>query len=160
MPAGSDDLARTGDGLPRTFRPLGVRIAATVFGVMLVSVLVATWLAFPPRIRAEFTTFQRLTMVAIFLGLVAAGHALGRSRLVARVDGLTVVNGYRTRRFEWAEVLAVTLRPGSPWATLDLSDGTSVAAMGIQGSDGPRASRHVRDLRALVERYSRTEKDD
>ena len=62
----------------------------------------------------------------------AGGYALARSRLVAREDGLTVVNGYKARRFEWNEILAVTLRAGSPWAVLDLSDGTTVAAMGIQ----------------------------
>jgi hypothetical protein len=38
---------------------------------------------------------------------------------------------------------------------LDLSDGTTVAAMGIQGSDGPRAARQVREVRTLVERLTR-----
>ncbi len=61
------------------------------------------------------------------------------------------MNGYRTRRFDWNEVLAVTLRPGSPWAELDLADGTTVAAMGIQGSDGDRARAQVRRLRGLVD---------
>ena len=75
--------------------------------------------------------------------------------MVARAEGLTVVNGYKTRRFEWNEVLAVQLRSGSPWAMLDLSDGTSVAAMGIQGSDGPRAVQQVREVRALVARLTR-----
>ena len=157
MPAGSEPADRdVTSGLPRTFRPLGVRVAISVFGTLLVAVCVAAWLAFPPHIRAEFTVFQRLTLLAVGGALAAAGHALARSRLVARTGGLTVVNGYRTRRYEWAEVLAVSLRPGSPWATLDLSDGTSVAAMGIQGSDGPRAARQVKDLRALVEAFTRT----
>jgi hypothetical protein len=75
--------------------------------------------------------------------------------VVARESGLTVVNGFRTRRFAWNQVLAVTLRDGSPWAMLDLSDGTTVPAMGIQGSDGGRARRQVRQLRALVERHTR-----
>ena len=51
----------------------------------------------------------------------------------------------------------MTLRPGSPWAMLDLSDGTTVPAMGIQGSDGGRALRQVRQLRALVAQQSRTD---
>ncbi len=66
-----------------------------------------------------------------------------------------MVNGFRTRRFEWNEVLGVTLRAGSPWAVLDLSDGTSVPAMGIQGSDGDRAKRQVREVRTLVELLTR-----
>ena len=55
----------------------------------------------------------------------------------------------------WNEVLAITLRQGSPWAVLDLSDGTSVPAMGIQGSDGQRAARQVAQVRALVDRMTR-----
>ena len=105
-------------------------------------------------IRAWFAIpLWKRVLGALALGLLfyAGGYALARSRLVARDSGLTVVNGYRTRRLEWNEVLAVTLRPGSPWAVLDLADGTTVPAMGIQGSDGPRATAQVRQVRRLVE---------
>jgi hypothetical protein len=51
-------------------------------------------------------------------------------------------------------VVQVTLRPGSPWAVLDVANGTSVAAMGIQGSDGARATAQVRRLRALIADHS------
>jgi hypothetical protein len=36
--------------------------------------------------------------------------------------------------------------------TLDLADGTTVPAMGIQASDGGRARAALRDLRALIDR--------
>jgi hypothetical protein len=65
-----------------------------------------------------------------------------------------VVNGYRRRDFEWAQVLAVSLRRGAPWAGLDLSDGTSVSVMAIQGSDGGRAVAAVRALRRLIDERS------
>jgi hypothetical protein len=149
MPAGSDLR------LPHTFRPFGVRIAIYVAGVLLVLVVVVTWLAFPKDIQEQFTYFQRATVIALGLMFYAGGYALARSRLVARESGLTVVNGYRTRRLEWNEILGVTLRPGSPWAVLDLADGTTVPAMGIQGSDGPRATAQVRRLRRLVEHLTR-----
>jgi hypothetical protein len=157
MPAGSEDGATPAAGvtLPRTFRPFGVRIAVYVLGALLVLTCVVMWLAFPPHIRAKFTVLQVLTIVAMGLMFYAIGFALSRSRLVARREGLTVVNGFRTRRFEWNEVLGVTLRAGSPWAVLDLSDGTSVPAMGIQGSDGDRAKRQVREVRTLVELLTR-----
>ena len=71
--------------------------------------------------------------------MLAALFALVRSRVVAEPERLTVVNGYRRRDFEWAEVIAVRLPPGAPWVTLDLADGNTVPAMGIQGSDGARA---------------------
>lgn len=141
--------------LPQTFRPLGVRIAINVAGALLTLVAVVMWFALPGDIRAQFTALQGITVIALALLFYGCGFALARSRVVARPEGLTVVNGYKTRRFEWNEVLAVTLRSGSPWAMLDLSDGTSVAAMGIQGSDGARAVRQVRQLRALVDRLTR-----
>jgi hypothetical protein len=153
MPADSDRAA--GLPLPHAFRPLGVRMATAVLGVLLLGAAVVIWFAFPPEIRDQFTLYQKATVVAFGLLFYAAGYALARSKVVAREDGLTVVNGYRTRRYEWNEIVAITLRSGSPWATLDISDGTTVAAMGIQGSDGPRAMRQVREIRALVERLSR-----
>ena len=148
MPAGSDLT------LPQTFRPYGVRIAIYVAGVLLVLVLVVTWLAFPKDIQDQFTFLQRATVIGLGLMFYAGGYALARSRLVAREAGLTVVNGYKTRRLEWNEILAITLRPGSPWAVLDLADGTTIPAMGIQGSDGARAKAQVRQVRALVERLT------
>lgn len=155
MPAGSDEVT-----LPQTFRPLGVRLAIYVLGAMLVLVCVVTWYAFPPQIRAQFNVLERLTLVGFGVMFAVAGQALARSRLLAEADGLTVVNGYKKRRFDWNQVLAVTLRPGSPWAVLDLSDGTSTAAMGIQGSDGARAGRQVRELSRLIDVLTRTDRDD
>jgi hypothetical protein len=157
MPVASDPAP---PALPHTFRPFGVRIAAYVFGFLLLLVVVVIWFAFPQDVRDQFTIFQRGTVVFFGLCAAAAGQGLARSRVVAREDSLTVVNGYRSRRYEWNEVVAVSLRAGSPWATLDLSDGTTVSAMAIQGSDGARAVTQVRQLRALVGRQSHTDRND
>lgn len=145
MPADSDRVA-----LPHTWRPLGVRLAGVVLGSMLLVVLGATWVLLPADVRDQFTTFQRITLV--FLGLLAfsAWFSLVRSRAVATEDGLLVVNGYRYHRFEWAQIVGVHLPPGAPWATLDLDDGETCPVMAIQGSDGARARRAVRQLRALL----------
>jgi hypothetical protein len=126
-----------------------------VLGVLLLVLTVVTWLAFPAEIRAQFTVFQKLTVIGFGVMFYACGYALARSRLVARESGLTVVNGYRTRRYEWNQILAISLRAGSPWAMLDLSDGTSVPAMGIQGSDGSRAQTQVRQIRVLIDQLTR-----
>lgn len=146
MPAASDAVA-----LPHTWRPLGVRLAATFFGLMLLVICMFAWFALDQSIRDRFTIFQRGTVVVLASMAFACGHALARSRVEARPDSLLVVNGYRRHRFEWPEVVAVHLPEGAPWAVLDLADGTTVAAMGIQGSDGGRARRAVRELRTLLE---------
>ena len=153
MPAASD-LPSGGPAVPRlphTWRPLGVRVAGVVLGAGLLVVCALAWIGFDKETRARFTPFQRGTLVFVGLLAFALWFALVRSRVVARSDRLVVVNGYRRREFEWAQVIAVHLPPGAPWVTLDLADGTTVSAMGIQGSDGDRARRAVRELRATIE---------
>jgi hypothetical protein len=151
MPAGSEPAGPATLPLPHTWRPFGVRLAGVVFGGALLVVCAFAWFGFDEETRARFTSFQRGTL--IFLGMIgfAAWYALVRSRVVATVDRLVVVNGYRRHEYEWAEVIAVHLPPGAPWAVLDLADGTSASALAIQGSDGARARAAVRQLRALLE---------
>lgn len=143
--------------LPRTWRPLGPRIAGAVGGAVLVLMAVVLWYTFDQQTRDAVTPFQRGTVIALGLLVLASLFALVRSRVVAQRDRLTVVNGYRRRDFEWAEVVAVRLPPGAPWVTLDLADGSTVPAMGIQGSDGARARAAVRELRTLVDHPPRAQ---
>lgn len=140
--------------LPRTWRPLGALIAACVFGAALVILCAVVWFAIAPDLRAQFTPFQRATLVGLGLMIFASYHSLVRSRVVATAGGLTVVNGYRSRTFEWSQVVSVSLGRGAPWGTLDLSDGSTISMIGVQGSDGARARRAIRELRALAAAYS------
>lgn len=140
--------------LPRTWRPLGPRIAGAAAGGLLVVMVVVLWFTFDQETRDAISPLQRGTVIGLGLLGLSCLYALIRSRVVADRDRLTVVNGYRRRDFEWAEVVAVRLPPGAPWVTLDLADGSTCAAMGIQGSDGERARSAVRDLRVLVEELS------
>jgi len=139
--------------LPITWRPLGARLAGWIFGLALLAVCAAAWLTFDDEVKDAFSWSQRITMLALGVCVWSAFYALMRCRVQATEDGLTIVNGYRTRVLDWAQVVSVHLPAGAPWATLDLSDGTTVSAMGIQGSDGARALRVVRDLRALLEAH-------
>ena len=148
MPAGSDQPPLP--GLPRTYRPLGPRIVAAVLVLGLAVVCAFAWLAFPPETQAAFTGFQRLTMAFIALLILACVHALTRSRVTATRERLVVVNGYRRRELAWAQIIAVRMPAGAPWARLDLADGSEISVMGIQSSDGERAKSAVRDLRRLV----------
>jgi len=146
--------------LPRTWRPFGARVAGTLLGLLLLAVVLTVWIAWGADVRARFTPFQKATLVGFGVVVLACLLALMRSRVTAHQGGVTVVNGYRTRELEWSQVIAVNLRRGAPWAGLDLSDGTSISVLAIQGSDGQRAIRAVRELRALVAANSRTERND
>ena len=153
MPADSEGRAtRTvpPPRLPHTWRPFGARVAVWVLGTMLLAVIVAVWIALDPEIRSKFTTLQRATLVLLGMLLAATYHSLVRSKVTANETGLTVVNGYRKRAFEWSQVIGVSLRRGAPWATLDLSDGTTISLIAVQGSDGQRARRAVREIRATI----------
>lgn len=138
--------------LPRTWRPLGVRLAAVFFGLLLVIICAAAWFGFDAETRSRFTALQKGTLVGFGLLTTVLFHALGRARLTADDSGLTVVNGYRTRHYEWAQVVRIALPSGAPWARIDLADGTEKPVMAIQGSDGKRARDAVRQVRALIDR--------
>lgn len=146
--------------LPHTWRPFGARMMASMVGVALLVLTIGVWIAFGEDVRSRFTFLQRATLVLFGLMAFAVWFALMRSRVTADSAGVTVVNGYRTRVYGWPQIVAVNLRRGAPWAGIDLSDGTSVSAVGIQGSDGERAKHAVRELRRLVAENTPTERND
>lgn len=147
MPADSETT------LPHTWRPRGVRIAGAVGAAAVLALLVGSWLAMSPEVRARFG----LADLYFLIGFCAlAGVVLGAlmwSRVEASRGGLIVVNGFRKRSFEWAEVIAIRLRSGAPWAELDIADGTTVPVMALQGSDGDYAKNGIRTIRRWAEEY-------
>jgi hypothetical protein len=152
MPAVSEPVL---PDLPHTWRPIGPMVMGIVLlaGLFVISAL--TWIGFDAETKAKFTLVEKLTLLFFALLILVLVHALVRSRVVARRERLVVVNGYRRREFEWAQIVAVNLPPGAPWVTLDLADGTNVSAMGIQASDGARARTAARQLRLLAGELAR-----
>lgn len=147
MPAASEPPA---PALPHTWRPFGPRIAGIVFSFVLVGAFAGLWLSFPEQTKQDINGLQRATVI-FFVGVgVVLLLGMARSRITATADGLVLVNGYRKRRYEWAEVIAVSMPPGAPWPRLDLADGSTVSALGIHGSDGGRARTAVRELQAVL----------
>lgn len=136
--------------LPRTWRPRLARLVGWTMVALLWVVTIGVYLLLPRRVQDAFTWPQRITGLVFLLLAAAVMHVVTRGKVVADRDGLTVVNMVRTRRLEWAEVLGVRLAPGDPWVMLDLSDGTTLPATGIQASDGARARRQAAELRALA----------
>jgi len=140
--------------LPHTWRPLGVRLAMLFFGSLLLIVCVAAWFAVGSDVRSRVDIFQRISFLLVGAMVAAVAWALVRCRVTATDGGLEVVNGFRRRAYEWAEVVAVHMPRGAPFATFDLADGTTTQALGIQAADGDRARVAVRQLRMLLDRAS------
>lgn len=145
---------------PRTWRPLGARMVAIGGGVLLAIIALGFWFALPGNLRAKFTISERITLVGLGVLAFAVLFAIARCRVTASTERLLVVNAYRVRAYEWAEVLGISLRRGAPFATLDLADGSSLSVFAIQGSDGHRAIRAVQEIRALIESETPTDRDD
>jgi hypothetical protein len=136
--------------LPRTWRPIGPRYAGVAFAVVLVGIFLLMWFTFPQQTKDAITPLQRATVGAFVLAGVVFLSALARSRITATEDGLTIVNGYRKRQLDWAQVVAIRMPKGAPWPTLDLDDGTTCSAMGIHQSDGAKARYAVRELKTYL----------
>lgn len=128
------------------WRPRTTRIVAYITaGVIMLGLIVLAVVVAP-----QFTMFDRILMVAFGAFIAWILHMLARCRVAADEAGLTVVNAFRTRRLEWPEVLDVTMSEGEPWPTLDLADGTSIGAMGINGTEKALAARQLTELKALL----------
>ncbi|MFF1282781.1 PH domain-containing protein [Streptomyces sp. NPDC058299] len=133
--------------LPVTFRPGHTRAVLLTAGVVIFLVLSGI-----AMLLDHLGPGSRLSFVVTGALIFWATAQLARIRVVADESGVTVVNIASKRRLAWAEILRVNLRPGDPWVFLDLSDGTSLPALGIQpGIARQRAIADSRALRALVE---------
>ncbi|MFI6497508.1 PH domain-containing protein [Nonomuraea typhae] len=132
--------------LPVTFRPRRPRIVAYGFAVIIIvgAVLMAVFIAEP------FQLADRIGIVLFGCGVAFILHLLGRVRIDADEKGITLVNALRTHRYTWPEVLDVTLFVGDPWPKIDFSDGRTIGAMGIQGSEKARAKKSTAELKALI----------
>ncbi|MEV6652286.1 PH domain-containing protein [Streptomyces sp. NPDC051219] len=133
--------------LPVTFRPTRTRVVLLTSGAVVFATITVIALLLPTLSAAERVSFV-FTAALLFAVLLL----LSRPKVVADDSGVTVVNLTSKRRLDWAQILRVNLRPGDPWVFLDLSDGTSLPAMGIQpGIARRQAITDARALRALAE---------
>jgi hypothetical protein len=117
------------------------------------AVLVVGSLILAVFLPPPFTLYDKIAMVALGCAIAGVLHLLGRSRVIADDGGVTLVNVLRVHHYEWAEVLGVSLVEGEPWAKIDLTDGSTISALGIQGSEKALARRQVAELAALIHRY-------
>ncbi|MEU5825348.1 PH domain-containing protein [Streptomyces sp. NPDC047803] len=135
--------------LPVTFRPTRTRVVLLTVGAAMFAVITVVAFTLEQLSGGERASFVFTAL--LFFGVLAL---LSRPKVVADEEGVTVVNLTRTRRLSWAQIVRVNLRVGDPWVFLDLSDGTSMPALGIQpGIAKQRAIQDARALRALAENH-------
>lgn len=135
------------------YRPVGALVVACVSAVSLVAITVLIGFALPAPARRDFTVAQGVTLVLVLGVTLAVLYGIGRTRVRTDAAGLHIVNGFRRYELSWPEAVTVSLGRGAPWAVLDTTAGDSVQLMGIQRSDGARAIRAVREVRAGIATY-------
>ena len=143
-------MSTADEDLHAPFRPVRGRRVSQVVAVVAVlwgiGLSALVW-GLTPGDRASF----------IGTGLLVAAFCVLQARVVAvpDQDGLFVRNLVKRRRLEWAEVVGVSFGGGRPWVQLDLSDGDTLAVMGIQRADGARGDAEARRLATLVALHTR-----
>ncbi|MFF2614178.1 MULTISPECIES: PH domain-containing protein [Kitasatospora] len=136
---------------PVTWAPRRTRAVLLPVCVLMVVLFSAMAVLLPENWQLN----DRIMMTASGVLFAGVGLMLARPKVSADAEGVTVVNFVRRRRLAWAEIVRVNFRQGDPWATLDLADGTSLAAVGIQSGVGKdQAIADARALRDLVEHHA------
>ncbi|WP_037914611.1 PH domain-containing protein [Actinacidiphila yeochonensis] len=139
-------------GLPVVFRPVLTRVVLLTLAAAVLVALCSLAVLVPHDGAQPWGFGQRAGVVVSAVLVAGLLVLLSRPKVVADRDGLTVVNLTRRRRLAWAEVLRVNLGHGDAWVRLDLADGTTLPAMGIQpGIARRQALRDARRLRDLVD---------
>jgi len=143
------------DELTAPFRPRFARVVTIALAVLVLVSTAAIMLA-----MTVLSTGDRIGFALV--GGLIVWFLWRQASVTARVDdeGLTVRNLVFTRRLEWAEVVSVRFGSGRPWVQLDLSDGDTLAVMGIQRADGAFADAGARRLATLVAMHTATPRDD
>lgn len=148
-------MSSTREQLHAPFRPVRARRVATIVGLVQGAVLLFVAVALPWSGPAVYGPVDRI-------GIAAVGGLVGwmlfrfaRVRALPEEAGITIHNLIRTTELEWAQVVAVRFGGGTPWVTLDLSDGESLAVMAIQRADGPAGVEEAQRLSTLVALHSR-----
>ncbi|WP_240644024.1 PH domain-containing protein [Antribacter gilvus] len=143
MPTGAGDRYRAFRG--RWTTPVAYVLALSLVVGSTVMAMAARGLGTDPVNRASFIVFG--------LACAVVAWRFGAVRAVPDQRGLTVINYVRRRRLAWAEIVSVRFGSGDPWVHLDLADGSVLAVMGIQRSDGEHGMAEARRLAELVSEH-------
>ena len=138
-------------------RPRRARLVVYPAAAALFVVLVGIAFLLPSEGANGWGIGSRLAVVVFAAACVWFLHRLASVRVETDKAGTTVVNVLRRRRLEWSEIVGVRLSRDDAWMMLDVSDGTSLAAMGVQRSEGDLAERQAQAFARMVAERSRVE---
>lgn len=143
-----------------TFRPRRARVVSILSAVAVVVFFTVLAITMDRGGATGWTDWDSRFM--IMFGVIVALCVLrfGLVRAVPAEDGLHVHNLVRSRTVPWEEIVSVQFGRGASWLMLDLADTEQLAVMAIQGADGSFAQREAQRLANLVQRHTRSSRDD
>ncbi len=127
-----------------TYRPLGVRFIAYGAAALILVIALVIGAAMPENI--VFRGVEIVTLVVIYLAVVAVLHGIARSYVKASDVGLEIRNGYRRHVIPWDQVRGISMRAGAPWPTLVYGDDERIMMFALQGTDGSRTKQAIDEL--------------
>ena len=142
------------------FRPRRARLVIYPCVAVVLIALVGGAVLAPSEGASGWGLGSRLALVAVAVAVAYFLHRLADVRVIADEAGVSVVNIVHSRRLEWAEVVGVRLLRDDAWMMLDLSDGESMAAMGVQKADGAYAQEQAGRFARMVAERTRTARND
>ncbi|HHW84494.1 MAG TPA: PH domain-containing protein [Actinomycetales bacterium] len=143
----------------KPFRPRAARVVGWVMAALVLSGVIALEVLGATGVLPVWRWVDR---IGSFLFFGAGLWLIWRQATVAAIPserGLKVRNLVLTRHLTWEEIVMVSFARGRPWAHLNLSDGSTLAVMGIQGADGEYAVSEARRLAELVSRHEGLDRD-
>lgn len=167
MPAGSEpadgaapprrarsESAGTSSGRARVFRPRKARrVIYSCIGLVLAAFIGGS-VALPATGPGSWALGSRLALAAVGLAIAYFLHRLASVRVLADENGATIVNIVHSHRLDWPQIVGVRLSADDPWLVLDLSNGETVLAMGVQRSEGELAQRQASQFARLVNEHT------
>ncbi len=129
------------------FAPRRARVVAVVVAVLFMLMMILLGLLVPGAGLFDLVAFIACGVLVAWLLYRLAGVYAKPSP-----SGLVVRNLFITTRLEWAQIVSVRFGD-RPWPQLDLSDGDTLAVMGIQRADGDFGRQEAVRLADLVEEH-------
>lgn len=131
------------------FRPRRARVVALTLAVLTLTGLGSLAAFLPMATGVDVRALDRLLIAGFAVALAWFCWRQASVAALPDADGLTVRNLFLSRRLEWAEIVSVRFGD-RPWVQLDLSEGDTLAVMGIQRADGAFARTEASRLATLV----------
>jgi PH (Pleckstrin Homology) domain-containing protein len=143
------------EGATTVFRPRRARLVIYPCAALVLAALIGGAVFAPSGGAGGWSVGSRLALCVVALAVAYFLHRLAAVRVVADDAGVSVINIVHRRRLEWPEVVGVRLLRDDPWMMLDLSDGSAMAAMGVQKADGAHAQEQAEQFARMVAERTR-----